>query len=95
MRATHTEIDMCNAALVLILDAGDVYEQIPFAVEIFESHTDGVSDTLIFAFETPGGFWTIGWHVPVELFTQEPDLFFLFLQTLRLSPKDISDVASP
>jgi len=86
---------MCNAALVLILDDGDVYEQIPFAVEIFESHTDGVSDTLVFAFETPGGFWTIGWHVPVELFTQEPDLFFLFLQTLRLSPKDISDSASP
>ena len=29
---------------------------------------------------------TIGWHVPVGLFTQDPDIFFLFLQTLRLTP---------
>ena len=87
----------------------------PFAVEIFESNTEGgtsitaqiaataqiscpdhvcvwpVSDTLVFAFETPGGFWTIGWHVPVQLFTQEPDLFFLFLQALRLKPRDKAD----
>lgn len=46
-----------------------------------------VSDSLIFAFETPGGFWTIGWHVPMQLFKQEPDLFFLFLQALRLKPR--------
>ena len=40
------------------------WNQVPFAVEIFVSNTEGVSDTLVFAFETPGGFWTIGWHVP-------------------------------
>ncbi len=28
-------------------------------MEIFESKTEGVSDTLIFAFETPGGFWLV------------------------------------
>jgi hypothetical protein len=28
-------------------------------VEIFESKTEGVSDTLVFAFETPGGFWLV------------------------------------
>jgi hypothetical protein len=28
-------------------------------VEIFESKTEGVSDSLVFAFETPGGFWLV------------------------------------
>ena len=68
--------------------------QVPFAAEIFASRTEGVSDTLVFGFETPGGFWTIGWHVPEELFTKEPDLFFLFLQALRMSPRETEPKAT-
>jgi len=33
------------------------------------------------------GFWTIGWHVAEELFTLDPDLFFLFLRAIRVEPK--------
>ena len=45
----------CSATVVVKCRA----VQVPFAVEIFESKTEGVSDTLVFAFETPGGFWLV------------------------------------
>ena len=45
----------CSATVVVKCRA----VQVPFAVEIFESKTEGVSDTLVFAFETPGGFWFV------------------------------------
>lgn len=62
--------------------------KIPFAASVFKSNMEGASDSLVFCFETPGGFWTLAWHVPSELFMKEPDLMFLCIQTIRISPKN-------
>mmetsp|Transcript_43413 Transcript_43413/g.67991 ORF Transcript_43413/g.67991 Transcript_43413/m.67991 type:complete len:236 (-) Transcript_43413:30-737(-) len=65
--------------------------KVPFTQSIFRSNREGMSDTLVFAFATPGGFWTIGWYVPAELFAKEPDLFFLFIQSIKLVPTPVPE----
>ncbi|EKX40911.1 hypothetical protein GUITHDRAFT_164498 [Guillardia theta CCMP2712] len=61
--------------------------KVPFLAQAFRTNSDRISDSLVFFFETPGGFWSIGWYVPAELFSKEPDLFFFFLQSIKVKPR--------
>jgi len=84
-----------NGKIALIRFPDDVTQHfknlgMPFSAHSFDSNTEGISDTLAFTFETPGGFWTLGWNVAAELFRQEPDLFFLFIQSIRVTPRNVS-----
>uniref|UniRef100_A0A7S0YSB9 Uncharacterized protein n=1 Tax=Hemiselmis tepida TaxID=464990 RepID=A0A7S0YSB9_9CRYP len=83
-----------NGKIALIRFPDDVTRhfsnlRMPFSAHSFDSNTDGISDTLAFTFETPGGFWTLGWNVSAQLFRQEPDLFFLFIQSIRVTPRNV------
>ena len=42
-----------------------------------------------------GGYWTLGWHVSAELYRKEPDIFFYFLQAVRVTPRSGGKVSMP
>lgn len=59
---------------------------VPHQAYEFVSNTDGVSDALAMVLETPGGFWTLCWNAPRQVYMDMTAMFVDLLCTLKITP---------